>query len=281
MGSLCTIVLEADSESDAAKAATKAFERIAQIEQAISDYRPNSEVMLLMNKPKDTWHSVSWELYDILQISLDISTRTDSRFDPVVGAFTHLWRGPSRPTRAQLAEAAHRVGMHHIQLDDVSQSVRFDRAGIIIDFGGIGKGYAAQKALELLYEEGYSIASVDIGGDLAFGDSPTSQPQGWRVEIVTGLDESREIYLANCSIATSGDLERFFEYEGVRYSHILDPSTGIGIAERRAATVIAPDAALADALASAAIVGGREQLGSLRAQFPEAKISLITRPIDD
>ncbi len=279
MGSRCTIVIEAESEPAAARAAASAFDKIAHIEQALSDYRADSESMRLMKRAPEEWHTVSDSLFEVLVRSMDIHNRTNGAFDPTVGAFTHLWRGSSMPSGDQLARALDRVGLSKLRLDHDTRSVKFDTTGMVLDFGGIGKGYAAQRALDLLRSQGFMIASVDMGGDLALGDPPSDHPDGWRVEIITGLGTNRSVPLANCAIATSGDLERFFEYEGIRYSHIIDPRTGYAIRERRAVTVIAPDASIADAIASAVSVVGEGGLEHMRAAYPDVSIELVIRSI--
>jgi thiamine biosynthesis lipoprotein len=279
MGSRCTIVIEAHSEPEAARVAAAGFEEISRVEMVLSDYRPDSEAMLLVNQDPGVWHPVSDLLFDVLCRSRDIHIGTHGAFDPAIGAFTHLWRSQQMPTSAHIRAAGSRTGFAKLQLHSSDRSVRFDTPGMILDFGGIGKGYAAQRALDLIGEMGYPVAQVDMGGDLALGDPPSGQIAGWRIEIATGLGESRVEYLSNCAIATSGDLERFYEYNGTRYSHIIDPSTGYGITERRAATVIASDAALADALASAVSVAGSDGIGSIQMAYPDARIELITQAI--
>jgi thiamine biosynthesis lipoprotein len=280
MGSRCTIVIEADTESKAARTAAAAFEEISRVEMVLSDYREDSEAMRLMAGSPDVWHPVSETLFEILTRSRDIHIRTLGAFDPTIGPFTHLWRQPSMPDADQVRDAAQHVGFNRILLDISSRSVRFDADAMILDFGGIGKGYTAQRALDIITDMGYPVARVDMGGDLALGDPPSDQPIGWRVEIVTGLGEVHSEFLSNCAIATSGDLERFYVHDGTRYSHIVDPSTGYGITERRAVTVIAPDATVADALASAVSVVGVDGLRAIQAEYPQARILLITRPMD-
>lgn len=283
MGSRCEIVLYGPEEPDSARAAGEAFDEIARIERVLSDYDERSEAMVLMSRQPGEWYEVSTTLLDVLLISRDIHMRTDGAFDPTVGAYTQLWRRARAqeriPTRAELDEAADSVGFEHLRIDPMSGEVRFDAPGMILDFGGIGKGYAAQAAMDVLAGQGFAIVSVDMGGDLAFGEPPPDQADGWRVEIDTGLGESRTVRLANCAVATSGDLERFFDHGGVRYSHILDPRTGMGIRQRRAATVIAPDATLADALASAASVLGPGGIEQLQTAFPGVRIELVTQPL--
>ncbi len=281
MGSRCTIVIEAESEPAAARAAASAFNEITRIEQVLSDYRVDSESMHFMRGSVDTWHSVSETLFEVFQQSMDIHNRSNGAFDPTIGAISHLWRGSSMPSSEEIEGALSRVGLSKLQLDHDTRSVRFDTTGMILDFGGIGKGYAAQRALDLLRSQGFTIASVDMGGDLALGDPPSDHPEGWRVEIITGLVTNRSVSLANCAIATSGDLERFYEYEGVRYSHIIDPRTGYGIRERRAVTVIAPVASIADAIASAVSVLGEDGLDRVRTAYPDVNIVLVTRSMED
>jgi thiamine biosynthesis lipoprotein len=274
-------VIEAESEPDAARAAASAFDEIARIEQALSDYRTDSESMRLMRQAPGEWHTVSETLFEVLVQSMDIHNRTNGAFDPTIGAISHLWRGSSMPSGDELTRALDRVGFSKLHFDQGTRSVMFDRNGMILDFGGIGKGYAAQRAIDLLRSQGFMIASVDMGGDLALGDPPSDHSEGWRVEIITGLGTNRSVSLANCAITTSGDLERFYEYEGVRYSHIIDPRTGYGIRERRAVTVIAPDASIADAIASAVSVLGEDGLEHVRAAYPDVSIELVTRSMED
>lgn len=285
MGSRCEITLEAPSESLAAQAAGAAFEEIRRIEGVLSDYSPNSESMLVMGRGPGIPHTISATLMEVLALSRDIHIASAGAYDPTVGPITHLWRSASSegsiPGTDELASALGRVGFGQLALDLTSGTLTFDRAGMLLDFGGIGKGYAAQAALELLEELGYQAVSVDMGGDLALGAPPSDQPSGWLVEVVTGLGESRTINLSHCAIATSGDLERYYEHDGVRYSHIIDPRTGLGITQRRAVTVIAPNAALADALASAASVMGREGIAQLEAAYEGVSIELVAQPLGE
>lgn len=285
MGSRCEITLEAENEPAAARAAGKAFEQIQRIERVLSDYNPGSESMLLMQREPNTAHPISAMLLEVLLLSMDIHKASAGSFDPTVGGITHLWRAAARagtiPTTYELDRARTRVGMEHLQVNDLARTVRFDQPGMILDFGGIGKGYAARMGIELLRELGHPIACVDMGGDLQFGDPPSDNPAGWRVEVMTGLDSSQTLTLHNCAIATSGDLERYYEHDGVRYSHIIDPRTGIGIIERRAATVIAQDAAIADALASAVSVLGQAGQAQLKQAYAQAQFMLVTQPLED
>ena len=284
MGSRCEITLEAPSETEAARVAALAFDEIRRIEHILSDYDPESESMRLMRREAGVAHPISETLLEVLLVSRDIHIASEGAFDPTIGTLTHLWRDAAGdgtiPSQESLANSIERMGFEHLTIDPLRRTLEFDRPGITLDFGGIGKGYAAHAAVELLRELGYPIACVDLGGDLQLGDPPSDSPQGWRIEIVTGLGQSHTRYLHNTGITTSGDLERYYEHDGVRYSHIIDPRTGQGVTERRAATVIAPDATLADALASAVSVMGEQGVHQLETSYPEAEISLVSRSLD-
>lgn len=281
MGSRCSIVIEAETEREAAQAARLGFDEIARIEQVLSDYRSDSEAMLLVVGNPGTWYPVSECLFEVLTLAWDIHNRTQGAFDPTIGAYTHLWRRSSMPRTLELSDARCRVGMDLVELDPMTRTVRFNASGMILDFGGIGKGYAAQRAVDLIQASGFPVVQVELGGDLVLGSPPSTQKTGWSVEIQTGLGDATVEHLFNCAVATSGDLERFYEYNGARYSHIVDPRTGYGISERRAVAVIAADGAIADALASAVSVLGLSGVKTIVEEYPEADIRLVTRGMDE
>jgi len=285
MGSRCTISLYASDEHQASMAASGAFDEIARIEGKITDYDPNSQAAQLTQMAVGQWHPVSDTLFDILNISQEINKQTQGAFDPTIGSLTHLWRDARNegrlPSDQQLQEARNSGGFGHIQLDAVHRSVRFDTQGMTLDFGGIGKGYAADRALEYLNALGYGSVMVNLGGDIALGDPPPDQESGWLIEIQTGFGQKSQVFESRCGIATSGDFERFFVYQGVRYSHIIDPRTGFGITTQHASTVIAPNATLADALASAISVLGEGSIEYLEGLYPPTEITLRARLLNE
>lgn len=278
MGTACRITLYAPSEPEAAEAAAAAFQRIADLEAILSDYRPQSEAMRLFRGETGAWHQVSPDLAAILRLSERIHAAADGAFDPTLGPLTQLWRQARQsrelPSPDVLEQARARSGMHLVEIDPLADRVRFDVIGMRPDFGAIGKGWAADEAMIVLHALDAPMALIDFGGDLVAGDPPPNSPEGWRILIQDGLNEPREITLRRRAIATSGDAEQSVEINGVRYSHIIDPRTGLGLTQRRSATVTAPTGALADALASAACVLGSEQLSMLRSAFPDSEIKL-------
>ncbi|MBO6512780.1 MAG: FAD:protein FMN transferase [Phycisphaerales bacterium] len=281
MGSRCRIVLYAESESKAARAASTAFTEIADVESVLSDYRSNSESMQATSHPAGTWVAVSPMFLEVLEKCEELHELSKGAFDPTVGSYTHLWRAARNdsqiPTTAELDSARHAVGWSKLEIDSDSSSVRFKRAGMVLDFGGIGKGYAADRAYEALQRLGISAALIDVGGDLLIGDPPPDQQDGWLVTIETGVAEPWTTRIQNAAVATSGDRERFYEHEGVRYSHILDPRTGVGIVRQPAVTVIARNGALADAYASIVSVMGREGVELLTEHDADLRVYLIER----
>lgn len=281
MGTPCTITLYANSEPEAASACTQAFQYIASIDDMLSDYRENSEAMRVFRGAPGEWHPVSPDLAAILAGCQTMHEKTDGAFDPTLGPLTQLWRATRHsqelPDPQTLEAARARSGMHHLEIDPARRLIRFDRAGMRPDFGAVGKGLAADGAMVVLGASGHPVSLIDFGGDLLAGDPPPGSPAGWRVEIRDGLDQPYTLNLANMALATSGDLEQFVEIQGIRYSHIIDPHTGLGLTERRAATVVAQSAALADALASAACVLGPDAIADLEREFPDVIIRLSVR----
>jgi thiamine biosynthesis lipoprotein len=244
MGTRARVVLYASDRAQAQRAADAALDRIAELEAVMSDYRDDSELMRLCAAGGGT---VSDDLRDVLRAALAVSEASDGAFDVTVGPLVGLWREARATGRLPEPEpihvARHVVGWRKLEVRGNHVELA---PGMRLDLGGIGKGFAADAALAVLRERGVERALVDIGGDLALGEGP------WTVRVA---GEPRE--LENCGVAASGDTERFVMIDGVRYSHILDPRTGLGLTHGIAVTVIAPTATEADAWASAASVLGR------------------------
>lgn len=283
MGTRGRIVLYAPDERSAREAAAAAFDRIEQLEQVMSDYREDSELMQVCGLAgQQDSIAISPDLTRILSQSLEVSRATDGAFDITIGPVVQLWRQARKtgilPDSDRLAEARARIGTDLIHLDMEQRTVRLDVPGMRLDLGGIGKGFAAEEALRTLREQfNLPCALIDLGGDLRIGSAPPDRPDGWSIAIQTHDPASidRTVHLADCAIATSGDLDQYAEIDGVRYSHIVDPHNGMGLTNRVAVTVIGPDAATADALASAiSVLGADKGIEVLRAKFPEYAASV-------
>jgi len=259
MGALFRIVIYEENEVSAQKAFQKAFKRIETLNSILSDYQQDSELSRLsMTAGSGMKVKVSNELWTVLRAGHEISKASNGAFDVTVGPFARLWKfarhkrqlpSPDRIERFRSAVDYQKIEFHHDE-----RAIRLLIPNMFIDLGGIAKGYAADEALRTLVNEGIKSALVDAGGDLVLGDPPPGT-EGWRITIGgrnhPGLPTLK---LSNCAVATSGDVEQFLEIGGQNYSHIVDPRTGMGITNRRQATIIAPTGMKADALASAACI---------------------------
>jgi len=267
MGVAVRVVLYAPDDATARRAARVAYARMAELEDVMSDYRPESEVRRLAERAGAAV-PVSDDLFVVLARALDVWRRSDGAFDPSVGPFVELWRTARRagrlPPRAELDAAARRVGSDKVHLDSVARTVRLDVAGMRLDLGGIAKGFILDRALDALRAQGVRRALLEAGGDIVVGDAPPGR-RGWRIALPEG-----DTTLADRAVSTSGDTEQFVIIDGVRYSHVIDPRTGMGLTSRRAATVVAPDGLTADPLATALTVLDDDRGARLLRAFPQA-----------
>ena len=277
MGLPVRIRLYSSSEEAAGTAVAAAFARIAALDQMMSDYRPDSELRRLGS----SWSPVSRELFAVLERAIEIADATGGAFDPTVGPLVALWREARHSRRlpdATALDAAKRfVGWRLVELDRARPAVRLAREGVRLDLGGIAKGYIIQQALQAMIPFGVTRALVEAGGDIVVGDAPPGR-DGWSIDVTGSEAEfvARAARLTNAALATSGPTAQFVEIDGVRYSHVVDPRTGLGLTNQVTARVIAANGATADALATALTVAPHT-LPRIRRQFPDAAVSLVQR----
>ena len=262
MGTTFRVVLYAPDDTTAARGRDAAFTTVADLDNRLTDYRDDSE---LMRACAEAWRhpvALSPDVFDVLARGQEFAERSDGAFDMTVGALSKLWRHARRqgewPDARELDDARSVVGFRLMTLDASARTLRLARQGVRLDLGGIAKGFAADRALQALRESAIRRAMVVAGGDIAVGDAPPDAP-GWRIDIVPfdGVSPPvRAVTLANAGISTSGDAEQFMELGGVRYSHVLDPRTGKPLTGRSAVTIIANDATTSDAMAKAVAVLG-------------------------
>ena len=271
MGTECRITLEAASEPEAAEAARMAFARIGEIERVLSDYDEGSEVSALARAPGGVWLDASATLVDALEKSRIVHEASGGAFDVALGRLSRLWRASrasgALPDALALADAVEHSGMRHVLVDRAGGRIMLAREGVRLDFGGIGKGIGVDAGAAALREQGVDRFLIQFGGDITVGDAPTGSADGWIIEYADGSGVRRRGAFAGVSISTSGDLAQFVEIDGERYSHILDPGTGLGLRGGAASTVIADEAWLADAAATAACVMGRAGASRLGASL--------------
>ena len=284
MGSECRLVLYTAREADARRASAAAFARIAELDRELSDYDPDSELMRLCARAGGDAVPVSDDLFRILVLAQAWSRETDGRFDVSIQPVVRLWRRARRegklPDPAAIARAKALVDYRNIRLDASAKTVRLLKAGMKLDLGGIAKGYAAQAAADVLHAEGVPVCLAAIAGDIVAGDPPPDA-KGWRVGIgpLDNPDAPPKVFvlLANRAVSTSGDAERHVEVGGRRYSHIVDPRTGVGLVERASVTVVACDGATADALATSVYLLGPEAGTALVERTPGAAAYIVRR----
>jgi thiamine biosynthesis lipoprotein len=195
-----------------------------------------------------------------------------------------LWRRARRrdelPSPERIAEFKRSVGYRFVRIDRAKSSIELTKDGMWIDLGGIAKGYAIDEALAELRKQGISRALVDAGGDVGLGDSPPDRPS-WTVGVAPldpEADPSVLLSLSNVAVATSGDMWQYVEIDGRRYSHIVDPRTGLGLTDHSSVTVIAPDAITADGLASAVSVMGPKKGIELIDAMPNTAALIMRAP---
>ena len=254
MGTLFRIKLYAESEAQAQAGFRRAFARVAELDIMLSDYRPESELSKATRTSSRQAVPVSHDLFRILSASQTIAQQSGGAFDVTLGPLTHLWREARKqgaiPEPSAIQDALERCGFRKLHLDGASQSVTVDRTGMQLDAGGIAKGYAADEAIAALRAAGISRALVAASGDLAFSDGPPGKP-GWRVGIDSfddaGQPFTRILVLANAAVSTSGDTQQHLDAEGKRYSHILDPRTGMALTNQLTITIVASTGMEADA----------------------------------
>lgn len=285
MGVPWTITVCTADRAAGAAAITAAFAEVERLERVLSDYDPTSELSRLSaeSRPRAPI-TVSEDLWAVLVRAAEIANATDGAFDITVGPLTSLWRQSRRsghlPRADKLAAARAAVGADAIVLDAASRTVSLARPSMRLDPGGIGMGFAADRALAALSRHGIASAMVDASGDVAVSAAPPGTA-GWRIA-VAGLIRGDgavgdTLLLEHAAVTTSGDAHQAVEIDGRRYSHVVDPRTGIGVAGPAAVTVIAPDCTTADALATAANVLGPESGPAAIARFPGCSARFIWR----
>lgn len=258
MGTSFKLVFYADSTKRVTEIAKAAFNRIAELEQVMSDYQEDSELnQVIKASGRNKRIDISDDLWSVLQLAESITDKSKGCFDYTAGALTRLWRRAFRqkvlPTDAAIAKALKTVGQKKVLLHSDKQ-VEIWQEGTRIDLGGIGKGYAVDEALKVLKGKGVTQALVDGGGDIAVGDPPPGKPH-WKIKRMIYQEDgsigTAPITLVNQAIASSGPVENFLTIEGQQYSHIIDPRNGQALTKKEIVSVVGPSCAEADAWATA------------------------------
>lgn len=275
MGTLFSIKVYAESEEQASTACSAAFEEARELEAILSARRAESELSRLNKTPANTPFPAGKTLFHALETALHYASLTNGAFDPTLGSCMHLWRRTlarkTLPTPEQLAQTRNSCGFTQLEVNPKSIIKRAE--GMKLDLGGIGKGMAVDAMAQCLKSAGLSRFCISSTSDVLAGDPPPGKTC-WKV----CLDEhsGEFISLVNAAVSTSGDKNQFVVIDGKRYSHILDPVTGLGLEDGRTVTVRAQNASEADALATAFCVLPRASFPAVLARFPQASILHIT-----
>jgi FAD:protein FMN transferase len=279
------VVLYAADAAKSKEAAAAAFARIKQLDEMMSDYSADSELSRLSDTaPSPQPVRVSDDLWRVLSAAKEVSEQTSGAFDCTVGPIVKLWRRARRtgelPSAEAIASAREAVGDRFLELDSAKHTARLLKPKMRLDLGGIAKGYAANAALAVLKDRGITRALVAGSGDIAVGDPPPGK-KGWRIGIAPlelNGPPSRYVLVANAGVSTSGDSMQHVEIGGRRYSHVIDPRTGMALTDHCSVTVVAPDATATDGLSTGISVLGPEAGLAVADKLPGVAAFIVRKP---
>jgi FAD:protein FMN transferase len=279
MGSTYSVVVYGSDEARLRAAVEDASEEARRLDHLLSNYIPASEWSQVNREASSQPVRISTELFQLLAACMEYSRESEGSFDITVGPLMKVWgfyKGSGHlPHRAEVRGALDEVGYQNIVLDPKTNTVRFAKDGVEMDPGGIGKGYAVDKMVAILKEDGVTSALVSASGSSIYGlGAPPNEP-GWKIKIRDPKDASKsaaEVVLNNMSMSTSGNYEKFFFAEGKMYSHIMDPRTGYPSEGMLAVSVVSPKTIDSEAWCKPYYILGREWAAKHRK--PEFRVFL-------
>ncbi len=262
MGTEISVSLWAQTPEDAAAATKAVIDEMNRIDQLMSSYKPTSELAIINKEAAQHPVKISAELYDLIKRALDFSKLTDGAFDITYASVGYLYdfRKKTHPQRDAIKQHLPAVNYHHVLLDDNNTTIEFKRQGVRIDLGGIAKGHAVDRSIEILKLAGIQHAMITAGGDTRVLGDHKGRP--WSIAIQNPVKENENVAiipLLDEAISTSGDYERFFDEGGIRYHHIIDPETGDSARKVKSVSIIGPESTSADALSTSLFVMGLDK----------------------
>lgn len=263
MGTLCTARVYAPNDTVASRALRAGLDEIARLDEVLSSWRDDTDLARLNAAAAQEPFPCPAELYASLVSARALAEHTDGAYDPTIGPLIEAWdmRGEGRvPKQREIDRALQSVDWRSLQLDSNSQSASFEREGMRVDLGGIGKGFALDHAVVAMELRGATRGLLNFGGEICAWSDGTP----WEVSIADPTDRMRPVLhftITDAAVATSAQSERGFDHKGVRYGHVLDPTTGRPVDSTGSVTVIAGSATQADALSTALFVMGRDDAG--------------------
>jgi thiamine biosynthesis lipoprotein len=266
MGSTFTVILYGEDENRMRSASEEAADEARRLDHLLSNYLPASEWSEINREASNRPVKISPEDFDLIDACLRYSRESEGAFDITVGPLMKVWgfyKGSGHlPHRAEIMGVLERVGYSHILLDRAAQTIRFDRPGVELDPGGIGKGYAVDRMVEVLKKDGIHTALVGGSASSIYAlGAPPSDPRGWKISIKDPKDRNKtiqDLHLKDESMSTSGNYEKFFYAEGRMWSHIMDPRTGYPAQGVLSVSVVAPHTIDSEAWTKPYYVNGRQ-----------------------
>lgn len=263
MGTDFEIYLYARDGAQARAAFEAAFEEIERLDETLSNYRDTSELSRINRLARDQAVTTDPEVFALLETCLLYSRRSHGAFDMTVGPLMRAWgffRGEGRyPDEEELRRARQSVGWKHVRLDSATRTVRFAAPGLELDLGAVGKGYAVDRTVGVLREAGVKAALINAGSSTLHAFNAPPGKNGWTVRVPRPGERDQTVAtvtLRNQSLSTSGSYEKFFELEGVRHCHVMDPRQGTPVQGMLQTTLVAADSTTTDALSNAMFVLG-------------------------
>ena len=262
MGTVVRVELWSEDQSAGKAAIAAVMEEMRRIDRTMSTYKEDSDISLVNRKAAKAPVTISAELFQLIDRSLQMSELTHGAFDITYASAGHLYdfRRKIRPSEEALAKALPAISYHHVVLDRKRSTIKFSQAGVRIDLGGIAKGHAVDRCIALLQARGIKQAIVSAGGDSRIIGDHHGRP--WIVGIRDPRQEGKVVAalpLSDAAVSTSGDYERYFEANGVRYHHIINPTNGRPVNGVRSVTVVGGDSTTMDALSTSVFVMGVEK----------------------
>ncbi len=279
MGCVYTIVVHGDERTPFRRIVDNALDEIDRVDRLMSHYKSDSELSRINREASKSPVKVDPELFGFIAECLRYSRESDGAFDITVGPLMKAWgffRGEGRaPAEVELAEARNRVGYRHVILNQKDGTIFFETSGVELDLGGIAKGYAVDRAVAALKRDGIASALVSAGGSTIYAFGAPPGETAWEVEVQDPVDQTRiatTVRLKDQALSVSGSYEKFFELNGVRYSHVMDPRTGRPAQGVLSVAVITNDGMSGDALDNVFYVLGVERSRALLKKFSASEV---------
>jgi thiamine biosynthesis lipoprotein len=279
MGTRIAVELWAEDRAKGDAAIDAVMREMRRVDAAMSTFKPTSELSIVNQRAAGAPVKIGDELFDLLTTAERYSRDTDGAFDITYASVGYMYdfRRRKRPDQSDIDQALPAIDYRHVMLDPQARTVRFSRQGVRIDLGGIGKGHAVDRGIAVLQERGISRALITAGGDSRIIGDRFGDP--WVIGI-RHPDRKNEVIaripLEDAAISTSGDYERYFDEDGVRYHHIIDPHTGHSASKVRSATIIGPTATRTDGLSKTAFVLGAERALEIYNRLDDVDAILVT-----